>query len=69
MKHETVFSQTQCEECDRTEHLKKAWNKIVTKAICWPKTGTNLVIMGDLLIGGSMDKRGSMVDSVVSNWG
>merc|ERR1740123_2071135 len=30
---------------------------------------TKLVIMGDLLIGGSMDKRGSMVDSVVCNWG
>jgi len=29
---------------------------------------TKLVIMGDLLIGGSVDKRGSMVDSVVSNW-
>merc|ERR1719341_2786829 len=28
-----------------------------------------LVIMGDLLIRGSMDKRGSMVDGMVSNWG
>ena len=43
--------------------------------IFWPKTGTNLVIMGDLLIRGSMNKRGgmdkrsSMVDGMVSNWG
>merc|ERR1740123_1540149 len=30
---------------------------------------TKLVIMGDLLIGGSMSNWGSMVDGMVSNWG
>ena len=54
------------------------WAKNQTK--CWLKTGTNLVIMGDLLVGGGVDKRssvvdcvvgerGGVVDGVVANWG
>ena len=31
-------------------------------AICWLNTGTYLVIMGNLLVGGSVDKRSSVVD-------
>ena len=41
--------------------------KVKHQEIFWPKTGTNLVIMGDLLIGGSMDKRGSMSNAVAHN--
>ena len=48
---------------------RKDPKKVKHQEIFWPKTGTNLVIMGDLLIRGSMDKRSSMVDGMVSNWG